>query len=122
MGSGRRRPRPADGTSEDGIIVATAVSTSASDAPQLLPMIDAVRENTGRRPKVALVDAGYRSEKNLEMLHRRGQRCLVASGREGKSGGKCPRGPHSQRMQRILRLPWARTLHAHRKTQGERPH
>src|SRR5271157_2388566 len=108
-------------TSEDGIIVAAAVSICASYAPQLLPMIDAVRENTGHRPQVTLADAGYRSEKNLEALQRRRQRCLVATGRESKSGVKWPRGLYTRRMHRILRLPWARSLYAHRKTQGERP-
>ena len=107
--------------SEDGIVVATGISTSPSDAPQLLPMIDAVRENARQRPKIALVDAGYRSEENLRLLQRRRQRCLVAIGREGKNGAKWPQGRFTQRMHRILRLPWARALYAHRKTQGERP-
>src|SRR5208337_4440477 len=71
-------------TSEDGIVVASAVSTSPSDAPQLVPMIDAVRENTGQRPELALADAGYRSEQNLSALRRRRQRCLVAIGRGGQ--------------------------------------
>ena len=108
-------------TSEDGIIVATAISTSPSDAPQLVPMLEAVRANTGERPVVALADAGYRSEENFEKLRRRRQRALVAIGREGKKGKKWPKGRLSQRMVRMLRLPWARELYAHRKTQGERP-
>jgi hypothetical protein len=53
------------------------------------------------------------------MRHRR-QRCLVAIGRE-KKGSKWPRGRYTQRMYRILRLPWARAIYACRKTQGERP-
>jgi len=108
-------------TSEDGIVVATGLSTSPNDAPQLVPMLDAVRANTGERPAVVLADAGYRSEENLKALRRRRQRSLVALGREGKRGPKWPKGPLTQRMHRILRLPWARELYAHRKTQGERP-
>src|SRR5208283_525704 len=107
-------------TSEDGIVVASAVSTSPSDAPQLVPMIDAVRENTGQRPELALADAGYRSEQNLSALRRRRQRCLVAIGRAGKSA-RWPTGRCTQRMHRLFRLPWARALYAHRKTQAERP-
>jgi len=109
-------------TSEDGIIVATAISTSPSDAPQLLPMLEAVRENTRQRPGVILADAGYRNEESFRALRRRRQRCLVAIGREGKKGKKkSPKGRLTRRMVRMLHLPWARELYAHRKTQGERP-
>jgi len=107
-------------TSEDGIIVATALSASPADAPQLVPMVDAVRKTTGKRPAVVLADAGYRSEENLSIMRRRRQRCLVAIGRE-KKGARWPRGRCTQRMHRILRLPWARAMYACRKTQGERP-
>ena len=107
--------------SEDGIIVATGLSASPDDRPQLIPMLDAVEKNTGERPAVGLADTGYLTEENLEKLHRRGQRCLVAVGREGKKPAKWPAGVATQRMHRLLRLPWARALYAYRKTQGERP-
>ena len=107
--------------SEDGIVVATGLGSGPNDARQLVPMIDAVRQATGRRPKWVLADKGYLSEANLEVLRRRRQRCLLAVGREGKAGAKWPKGRFTQRMHRTLRLPWARDLYAHRKTQGERP-
>lgn len=106
--------------SEDGIIVATGLSTSPSDAPELLPMVEAARANTGERPLVVLADAGYRSEGNFRTLRRKRQRCVVAVGREGKRA-KWPKGRWTQRMHRMMRLPWARALYRHRKTQGERP-
>jgi transposase len=106
--------------SEDGIIVATGLSTSTSDAPELVPMVEAARANTGKRLKVVLADAGYRSEENFRKLRRRRQRCVVAVGREGKRA-KWPKGSCTQRMHRMMRLPWARELYRHRKTQGERP-
>jgi len=106
--------------SEDGIIVATGLSTSPSDAPELVPMVDAAKASTGERPGAVLADAGYRSEENLRALARRRQRCVVAMGREGKPA-KWPQGSWTQRMHRMLRLPWARELYRHRKTQGERP-
>jgi transposase len=106
--------------SEDGIIVATGLSTSPSDAPELVPMVEAARANTGERPEVVLADAGYRSERNFRTLHRRRQRCVVAVGREGKRV-PWPKGRWTQRMHRMMRLPWARALYRHRKTQGERP-
>ena len=106
--------------SEDGIIVATGLSTSPSDAPELVPMVEAARANTGERPEVVLADAGYRSEENFRRLRRRRQRCVVAVGRDGKPR-KWPKGRWTQRMHRLTRLPWARALYRHRKTQGERP-
>jgi transposase len=108
-------------TSEDGIVVAAEIVNNPNDAPQLLPMLDAVKANTGQRPEVVLADNGYLSEGNLKACRRRRQRCLVAVGREGKKPSKWPEGKWTRRMHRTLRLPWARALYDHRKTQGERP-
>lgn len=106
--------------SEDGIIVATGLSASPSDAPEFIPMVQAAKANTGKRADVVLADAGYRSEENFRRLRQQRQRCVVAMGREGKRT-KWPKGRWSQRMHRLMRLPWARELYRHRKTQAERP-
>ena len=108
-------------TAEDGVIVAAEITTSPRDVNELVPMVEAVKTNTGRRPGVAVADNGYLSESNLEQLQRQQQRCLVAAGREGKKAGRWPQGRRTQRMHRILRLPWARRIYNRRKTQGERP-
>ena len=108
-------------TSEDGIVVASEISTGPNDAPLLVPMVEAVQQNTTARPGTVLADTGYLSESNLVTLRRRRQRCLVAVGREAKTPTKWPKGHLTQRMHRMLRLPWARDLYGHRKTQGERP-
>ena len=108
-------------TSEDGIIVAAGVTTAPRDVHALLPMVEAVEENTGEAPDTVLADAGYLSEDNLGQLRRRRQRCLVATGREGKKAPRWPQGQETRRMHWIMRLPWARQLYTHRKTQGERP-
>jgi hypothetical protein len=107
-------------TSEDGVIVAAETTTSPNDVNQLVPMVEAVTSNTGRRPEMAVADTGYLSESNLAELGRKRQRCLVAVGRAGRKPTKWPKGHHTQRMHRILRLPWARTIYDRRK-QGERP-
>ena len=107
--------------SEDGVIVATGVTNQARDIGQLVPMVEAVRKNTGHRPGVAVADNGYLTEANLKEMKRRRQRCLVAAGREGKKPSSWPKGRYTQQMHRILRLPWARAIYDHRKTQGERP-
>jgi transposase len=107
-------------TSEDGLIVAVALTTTVPDSPLAVPMVAAVRTMTGEAPGCALMDKGYLSEANLAMLRAQGQSCLIAVGREGK-GARWPRGAETQRMHRLLRLPWARRRYAKRKTQGERP-
>jgi hypothetical protein len=80
-----------------------------------------VEHNTGDAPQQVLADNGYLSEDDLARLRARGQRCLVATGRESRKARRWPLGRETQRVHRILRLPWARRLYAHRKTQGERP-
>jgi transposase len=106
-------------TSEDGVIVATGVTTSPLDVQELVPMVEAIRKTTRRKPGIVVADAGYRSESNLRELYLRRQRCLVAV--HGRKPRGWPKGPHTQRMHRLLRLPWAREIYNHRKTQGERP-
>jgi transposase len=108
-------------TSEDGVIVAAEVTTSPRDVNELVPMVEAVKANTGRRPGVAVADNGYLSESNLRQLGRKRQPCLVAVGREGRKPTAWPTGRLTRRMHRILRLPWARKTYNYRKTQGERP-
>src|SRR5262245_26464539 len=108
-------------TSEDGVILAAEVTAAPRDVDQLVPMVEAVRANTGCRPGVALADNGYLSESSLKELRRKRQPCLVAVGREGRQPTRWPKGRLTRRMHRLLRLPWARALYDHRKTQGERP-
>jgi len=107
-------------TSEDGVIVAVGLTTPVPDTPQAVPMIAAVQAMAGAAPGGALFDKGYLSEANLVTLRQQGQRGLMAVGREGKDA-RWPQGAETQRMHRLLRLPWARRWYARRKTQGERP-
>lgn len=106
--------------SEDGIIVATELSATPRDEASLEPVLDEIEASTGERPKRALADKGYLTEESLQAMEKRQQKCLIAVGREGKQA-KWPRSPLTQRMHRTLRLPWAKELYRHRKTQGERP-
>jgi transposase len=66
---------------EAQIIVAHEVTQSGSDCAQLLPMIDAVEANLGRRPAQASADAGYCSQDNLAGLEQRNIDAYVATGR-----------------------------------------
>jgi len=107
--------------STDGLVVASGVTTAVRDTGQLVPMGAAVAANTGARPEMVIADNGYLTEDNLATLRRQGQGCLIGVGREGKAPARWPHGRETQRMHRLLRLPWARRLYARRKTQAERP-
>lgn len=107
--------------SRDGLIVAAEVTRDATDIAQLVPMTEAVERTTGAKPDLMVADRGYLSERVLEQMRSRGQACLVAIGREGRSGTRWPKQPLTQAMARTLRLPWAAQAYRLRKTQGERP-
>jgi transposase len=64
------------------IIVAHATTNEQNDAPQLVPMLDAIRRNTGRQTSELSADVGYLSEANLAELKRRGISGYIATGRQ----------------------------------------
>src|SRR6201987_3570821 len=66
---------------EAQIIVAQDVTQSAVDCAQLVPMIDAIETNLGRKPEQLSADAGYCSEANLKGLESRNIDAYVATGR-----------------------------------------
>jgi hypothetical protein len=68
-----------DGTAQ--IIVAHGLTPSMSDCPQLVPMVDRVHANLGRKPKEISADAGYCSEDNLKALAAGKIQAYVATGR-----------------------------------------
>lgn len=76
------------------IIVAHALTPSASDHGQLVPLVDGIQVSLGRRPEQASADSGYLSEANLASLEQRGIDGYIATGRakrptadNGKVGG-----------------------------------
>ena len=55
-----------------------------SDQDQLVPLIDGIKDNLGRKPREASADAGYCSEANLAALAEREiNSCLLASNSSG---------------------------------------
>lgn len=63
------------------IIVAQDVTQCAADSPHLLPMLDGIEANLGRKPEQASADSGYCSEANLEAMEKRNIDAYVATGR-----------------------------------------
>jgi transposase len=96
-----------DGTVQ--IIVAHELTASMSDHGQLVPLIDAIEDNLGRKPKEASADSGYLSEENLNTLSERGISAYIATGR-AKHPTEVKRkigGPLTQAMrEKLKRAGW----------------
>lgn len=110
------------------VVLAAEVTQEASDANQLVAMIEKTEENLaeagiGGSPETLLSDAGYCSEENLEAAEGLNPDVLVATGRQ-KHGEKflaTPRGriakdaTRRERMARRLRTKKGRADYARRK-------
>jgi transposase len=104
-----------DGTAQ--IIVAHELTQSMSDQGQLIPLIDGIEKNLGRKPKEASADAGYCSEANLEALDKRSIAPYLATGRAKHPDGekRGTGGPLTQAMRRKLRRAGYRSRYRLRK-------
>ena len=100
---------------ESQLIIATDVIQTPSDQPILLPMIDKMNTNTGKRPERVLADAGYRSERNLRALEEAGIDGYVALGRENGRAPTHANQPATCRMTRKLKTKRGRSRYRQRK-------
>jgi transposase len=106
------------------LIVGQAVTQQANDKKQLLPMIAAVKQQSGQRVRTALADSGYCSEENLRAAMKKKVDLYVATGKQKHNQPQqpCPRGriPKSAtlvaRMKRKLMTAAGRAIYARRKT------
>ncbi len=64
-----------DGKSQ--VIVAARLVEKENDHAQLVPLLESVEENTGRRPWITTADSGYSSLDNLEYLQKKGLLALI---------------------------------------------
>jgi transposase len=94
---------------EAQIIVAHGLTPSTSDQDQLVPLVDGIEDNLGRKPREASADAGYLSEANLQALADRGIGAYIATGR-AKHPGDAKRkiaGPLAKAMRnKLKRAGW----------------
>lgn len=99
------------------IIVSQDVTPSMSDQAQLVPLVDGIESNLGRKPEEASADSGYLSEANLAALEERGIRAYIATGR-AKHPAKAKRrlgGELTQAMRRKLKRAGWRSRYRLRK-------
>ncbi len=105
------------------LIVGQTVTQEANDKEQLKPMVEAIEEQAGKKPKVLLTDSGYCSDDNLKYLARRRIDGYIATEkqRHGQPQVPCKRGPlpkgatRVERMKRKLQTKAGRSIYATRK-------
>ena len=73
--------------SHEQIIVAAALTQEANDKKQLVPMLEQVAQNLGRKPEQASADAGYFSEAAVTDEKMSGIELLVPPDRQKHSAG-----------------------------------
>ncbi|MGL5719252.1 MAG: IS1182 family transposase [Alphaproteobacteria bacterium] len=116
---------------ESMLVVGQHITQEPNDKEQLAPaleILDALPEELGKVETI-LADAGYFSEKNVELCHEQGYEPYIAPGREGHNPTLQERfqePPELEegasavaRMKRELKTPAGRTLYGKRKSTVE---
>ena len=105
------------------LIVATEVSSNASDQGHLVTLLDEVGATHGERPATVLADAGYCNERDLAELEERGVDGHVALGRGGRRDVAVDAGRHpaTARMAEKLGTAAGAAQYAQRKWLSEAP-
>ena len=87
------------------LIVAQQLGQNEADNESLAPLVDQLKQNTGRKPRRVLADAGYKGEKNCQALEQRKIRGFVSQGRAGRQeeGPVENAGPARRRMVKRLK-------------------
>ena len=108
---------------EHQLIVATELSSNASDQGGMLGLLDEVNDTFGEQPAKVLADAGYCNERDLLELEARRIDGYVAPGREGKQAVRRDPQTHpaTHRMVEKLATPEGREQYAQRKWLSEAP-
>jgi transposase len=110
------------------LIVGQSVTEAANDKKQLMPMVEIIEQQSGRRPEAILADNGYCSEENLEQMEsadepERKIEGFIATGKQ-KHGehrkpakrGRMPKGATKvDRMKQKLKTKVGKAVYAARK-------
>ena len=88
------------------LIVGQRVTQAANDKQQMVPLIEAIEEQSGQKPKEVLADNGYCSDENLKYLARKRMEGFVATGKQKHSQRRepCQRGPLPREASRVERM------------------
>lgn len=94
------------------VIVAETLTNTGSDAHQMIPLLEQIRQNLGRQAKEISADSGYCSEPNLKALEQRQIRGYISTNRQDKDRRV---GDWVQRMRTRLRQGGWRSRYRFRK-------
>jgi len=105
------------------LIVGQTVTQAANDKQQMVPLIEAIQEQSGQKPEEVLADSGYCSEENLKYLAKRRMEGFIATEKQkhGERNEPCKRGPlpkgasRVERMKRKLQTKVGAAVYASRK-------
>ena len=88
------------------LIVGQRVTQAANDKQQLVPLIEAIEEQSGQKPEAVLADHGYCSDENLKYLARKRVEGFIATGKQkhGERREPCKPGPLPREASRIERM------------------
>jgi hypothetical protein len=89
------------------VIVAQELTANGSDMHQLVPLLNQIRQNTGRQAKEISTDAGYASEYNAKQVHRRRIRGYMASRWQTTNKSEAKARP-PEKFQGYMRAMWRR--------------
>jgi transposase len=88
------------------LIVGQRVTQAANDKQKMVPLIKAIEEQCGQKPKEVLADNGYCSDENLKYLARKKMEGFIATGKQkhGERREPCKPGPLPREASRIERM------------------
>jgi transposase len=88
------------------LIVGQRVTQAANDKQQMVPLVEAIEEQSGQKPQGVLADNGYCSDENLKYLARKRMEGFVATGKQkhGERREPCQRGPLPREASRVERM------------------
>jgi len=88
------------------LIVGQRVTQAANDKQQMVPLVEAIEEQSGQKPEGVLADNGYCSDENLKYLARKRMEGFVATGKQqhGERRKPCQRGPLLREASRVERM------------------
>jgi len=88
------------------LIVGQRVTQAANDKQQMVPLVEAIEEQSGQKPEEVLADNGYCSDENLQYLARKRMEGFVATGKKKHNQRRepCKLGPLPREASRIERM------------------
>jgi transposase len=81
------------------LIVGQRVTQAANDKQPMVPLVEAIEEQSGQKPAGVLADNGYCSDENLKYLAKKRMEGFVAAGKQKHSQRRepCKRGPYREK-------------------------